>query len=79
MAFKLIEAAQDRWRSVNGSYLVALVRAGSHASLPLEVVVDRLTPVLRRWVCNPQRRQSSPGRFHPEDVSMCRPRRTFNG
>lgn len=29
MAFKLIEAAQDRWRSINGPYLVALVRAGS--------------------------------------------------
>jgi transposase-like protein len=26
MAFKLIEAAQDRWRAVNGSHLVALVR-----------------------------------------------------
>jgi hypothetical protein len=29
MAFKLIEAAQDRWRAVNGPYLVALVRAGA--------------------------------------------------
>ena len=29
MAFKLIEAAQDRWRSVNGAHLVALVRAGA--------------------------------------------------
>jgi putative transposase len=29
MAFKLIEAAQDRWRSVNGPRLVALVRAGA--------------------------------------------------
>lgn len=29
MAFKLIEAAQDRWRSVNGPKLVALVRAGA--------------------------------------------------
>lgn len=28
MAFKLIEAAQDRWRSVNGPQLVSLVRAG---------------------------------------------------
>ena len=27
MAFKLIEAAQDRWRAVNGPHLVALVRA----------------------------------------------------
>ncbi len=29
MAFKLIEAAQDRWRYVNGAHLVALVRAGA--------------------------------------------------
>ena len=28
MAFKLLEAAQDRWRSVNAPHLVALVRAG---------------------------------------------------
>jgi transposase-like protein len=29
MAFKLLEAAQDRWRAVNGPQLVALVRAGA--------------------------------------------------
>jgi hypothetical protein len=29
MAFKLLEAAQDRWRVVNGPHLVALVRAGA--------------------------------------------------
>jgi putative transposase len=29
MAFKLIEAAQGRWRAVNGAHLVALVRAGA--------------------------------------------------
>ena len=29
MAFKLIIAAQDRWRAVNGPHLVALVRAGA--------------------------------------------------
>jgi hypothetical protein len=29
MAFKLIEAAQDRWRAVNGPHLVTLVRAGA--------------------------------------------------
>jgi hypothetical protein len=28
MAFKLIEAAQDRWRAVNAPHLVVLVRAG---------------------------------------------------
>src|SRR6266567_2613775 len=29
IAFKLIESAQDRWRCVNASHLVALVRAGA--------------------------------------------------
>ena len=29
MAFKLIQAAQDRWRAVNVPHLVALVRAGA--------------------------------------------------
>jgi transposase-like protein len=29
MAFKLLEAAQDRWRAINGPHLVALVRAGT--------------------------------------------------
>ncbi|MDQ1304959.1 MAG: hypothetical protein QG671_788 [Actinomycetota bacterium] len=29
MAFKLIEAAQARWRAVNDPHLVALVRAGA--------------------------------------------------
>ena len=29
MAFKLIEAAQDRWRAVSAPHLAALVRAGA--------------------------------------------------
>jgi hypothetical protein len=32
MAFKLIEAAQDRWRAVNAPHLAALVRAGAISS-----------------------------------------------
>jgi putative transposase len=39
MAFKLLEAAQDRWRAVNGPHLVALVRAG--ARFDKEVMVER--------------------------------------
>ncbi len=39
MAFKLIEAAQARWRCVNGSHLVALVRAG--ARFEKGVMVER--------------------------------------
>ncbi|OKJ12634.1 hypothetical protein AMK20_09625 [Streptomyces sp. TSRI0261] len=30
MVFKLVEAAQARWRAVNAPHLVALVRAGAH-------------------------------------------------
>ena len=29
MAYKLIEAAQSRWRAANAPHLVALVRAGA--------------------------------------------------
>ncbi len=39
MAFKLIEAAQARWRSVNAPHLVALVRAG--AKFEKGVMVER--------------------------------------
>jgi putative transposase len=39
MAFKLIEAAQGGWRAVNGSHLVALVRAG--AKFEKGVMVER--------------------------------------
>ena len=39
MAYKLIEAAQDRWRSVNAPHLVALVRAG--AKFDKGVIVER--------------------------------------
>lgn len=42
MAYKLIEAAQARWRAVNAPHLVALVRAGSvfHKGKLLERPVD---------------------------------------
>ena len=39
MAFKLIEAAQARWRAVNAPHLVALVRAG--ATFENGVLVER--------------------------------------
>ena len=42
MAFKLIDSAQDRWRCVNGSHLVALVRAG--AVFRNGVLVERVEP-----------------------------------
>jgi transposase-like protein len=43
MAFKLLEAAQDRWRSLNGPHLVALVRAG--ARFDKGVMVERTNDV----------------------------------
>jgi putative transposase len=39
MAFKLIEAAQARWRAVNAPHLVVLVRAG--ARFECGVLVER--------------------------------------
>jgi putative transposase len=42
MAFKLIEAAQDRWRAVNAPHLVALVRAG--AAFRDGVLIERPEP-----------------------------------
>ena len=56
IAFKLLEAAQDRWRAVNGPHLVALVRAGArfepgdqqvHPSL--EVLGMHRTAVFHRY------------------------------
>ena len=41
MAFKLIEAAEKRWRSVNAPHLVALVRAG--ATFDKGVMIERPT------------------------------------
>jgi putative transposase len=41
MAFKLLEAAETRWRAVNGPHLVALVRAG--ATFKKGVLVERPT------------------------------------
>jgi hypothetical protein len=45
MAYKLIDAAQARWRAVNAPHLVALVRAGAtfHNGKLLERPVD-ITP-----------------------------------
>jgi len=42
MAFKVIEAAQHRWRAVNAPHLVALVRAG--AKFERGKLIERETP-----------------------------------
>jgi transposase-like protein len=46
MAFKLIEAAQHRWRAVNAPHLVALVRAG--ASFDRGKLVERPVPAVTK-------------------------------
>ena len=48
MAFKLIEAAQGRWRAVNAPHLVALVRAGAtfHKGKLVERPTDEETEVM---------------------------------
>lgn len=50
MAFKLIEAAETRWRALNGPHLVALVRAGAH--FDKGVIVEREAPRVcwRLWL-----------------------------
>ena len=48
MAFKLLEAAQDRWRAVNGPHLVALVRAG--AKFHKGVLIERPEPEVQEAV-----------------------------
>jgi hypothetical protein len=46
MAYKLIDAAQARWRAVNAPHLVALVRAGAvfHKGKLLERPTDITAP-----------------------------------
>jgi transposase-like protein len=46
MAFKLLQAAQDRWRAVNGPHLVALVRAG--ATFHKGHLVERPTDITKK-------------------------------
>src|SRR5215510_3270605 len=46
MAYKLIEAAQTRWRAVNAPHLVALVRAG--ARFERGKLIERPTPIRAR-------------------------------
>ncbi len=41
MVFKLIEAASECWRYVNGPHLVALVRAGAKFEKEKGVLIER--------------------------------------
>jgi hypothetical protein len=62
MAFKLIEAAQDRWRAVNGPHLVALVRAG--ATFINSKLVDDPTTTTN---------QKPPKDLHPQVLTIAPP------
>jgi hypothetical protein len=53
MAFKLIEAAQDRWRAVNAPHLVALVRAGATFTNGRSTGLDNCSVILS-LVCGPE-------------------------
>ena len=46
MAYKLLDAAQQRWRAVNGPHLVALVRAG--ATFHKGQLVERPTDITEK-------------------------------
>ena len=62
MAFKLIEAAQERWRAVNAPHLVALVRAGARFECGKLVERDPVLeghPSRRRHPCSVARRLES--------------------
>ena len=50
MAYKLLDAAQQQWRSVNGAHLVALVRAGAtfHNGQLVERPIDITKKITRR-------------------------------
>jgi hypothetical protein len=57
MAFKLMQAAQDRWRAVNAPQLVALVRAG--ATFIAGELVERPDGLARPAVDGPRSRLRS--------------------
>jgi hypothetical protein len=61
MAFKLIEAAQIRWRAVNAPHLVALVRNG--ATFKRGKLVERTTT--RRLT------EAAWSRSHPQGIDNC--------
>jgi transposase-like protein len=59
MAFKLIQAAQERWRAVNAPHLVALVRAGARFEAGKLVERDPATDV------SPHTTQANPASQEP--------------
>ena len=68
MAYKLIDAAQTRWRAVNAPHLVALVRAGAvfHKGKLLERPID-ITPT------EPRQNNRNGGRLkqpHPQVLTI---------
>ena len=60
MAFKLIEAAQARWRAVNAPHLVPLVRAG--ATFTKGKLVERDTETAQNGTPKQPKRRKPPKR-----------------
>jgi transposase-like protein len=65
MAFKLIQAAQDRWRAVNAPHLVALVRAGARFERGILVERDPTTDIGPHTPGTP----STPGSPEPAEAT----------
>ncbi len=65
MAFKLIEAAQARWRAVNAPHLVALVRAGARFERGKLVERDPVTDIQPHTLNEPKTATGSKPAAHP--------------
>ncbi len=63
MVFKLLQAAEGRWRAVNGPHLVALVRAGAQFEAGKLIELPDKTP----------RQGGRPGRHQGRRVIMPSP------
>ena len=71
MAYKLIDAAQARWRAVNAPHLVALVRAGAvfHKGKLLERPTD-ITPPEPQTTLPPRAERRSPETPDPQVLTI---------
>jgi hypothetical protein len=78
MAFKLIEAAQTRWRMVNGPHLVALVRA-EPASSTANSSNDPTTKINKEVINKRREARRSTGLDYSSETAIIRrnARRTF--
>ena len=81
MAFKLIDAAQERWRAVNAPHLVALVRAGARFECGklverepvLEATQAPTTPLFSRPPPRINPSTTPRNDLHPQVLTIARP------